>query len=184
MTLLSLTATLCAGLITGAASPATWDMKGYRAQQGLEAVAENETLTVRWDGAQGQELRVQFTIVAGTPTIRELAVRKTGGEWTTLGRNLVPEFSVTTGVRRTGHGLPNEHRWDVFWDAPLNHPEEVRRGKASYHAERGEVKTDGSRLEITFPGLELGVFSGTLQFTVYRGTNLLRQEAIAKTDEP
>jgi len=184
MTLLSLTATLCAGLITGAASPATWDMKGYRAQQGLEAVAENETLTVRWDGAQGQELRVQFTIVAGTPTIRELAVRKTGGEWTTLGRNLVPEFSVTTGVRRTGHGLPNEHRWDVFWDAPLNHPEEVRRGKASYHAERGEVKTDGARLEITFPGLELGVFSGTLQFTVYRGTNLLRQEAIAKTDEP
>src|SRR5207249_5830881 len=28
------------------------------------------------------------------------------------------------------------------------------------------------------------IFAGRLQFTVYRGTNLLRQEAIAKTDEP
>jgi len=39
-------------------------------------------------------------------------------------------------------------------------------------------------LEISFPGLSMGIFSGKLQFTVYRGANLLRQEAIAKTDEP
>ena len=91
---------------------------------------------------------------------------------------------MTTGVRRTGHGLTDEHRWDVFWDAPLNHAEEVRRFQASYHADRCEVKTDGARLEISFPGLTMGSFSGDLQFTVYRGTNLLRLEAIAKTDEP
>ena len=36
----------------------------------------------------------------------------------------------------------------------------------------------------TFPGVELGIFSGSLRYTVYRGTNLLRQEVIAKTDEP
>ena len=46
------------------------------------------------------------------------------------------------------------------------------------------MKTDGARLEISFPGLAMGIFSGRLQFTVYRGANLLRQEAIAKTDEP
>src|SRR6266516_7731707 len=39
-------------------------------------------------------------------------------------------------------------------------------------------------LEISFPGLSMGIFSGRLQFSVYRGANLLRQEAIAKTDEP
>src|SRR6266516_4620487 len=39
-------------------------------------------------------------------------------------------------------------------------------------------------LEISFPGLSMGIFSGKLQFTVYRGANLLRQEAIARTDEP
>jgi hypothetical protein len=32
--------------------------------------------------------------------------------------------------------------------------------------------------------LSLGVFAGDLQFTAYKGSNLLRQEAIAKTEEP
>ena len=107
-----------------------------------------------------------------------------GGKWVTLGRDLIPEFGVTTGVRRTGHGLPESNRWDVFWDAPLNHPEEVRRSAASYKADRMAVRTDGARLEVSFPGLSMGVFSGGLRFTVYRGTNLLRLEAVAKTDEP
>ena len=39
------------------------------------------------------------------------------------------------------------------------------------------MKTDGARIEVTFPGVEAGIFSGSLQYTVYRGTNLLRQEA-------
>jgi hypothetical protein len=101
-----------------------------------------------------------------------------------LGRDLVPEFGVTTGVRRTGHGLDHEHRWDVFWDAPLNHPDEVRRSIATFHSDRIEVKTDGARLEVSSPGLSMGSFSGGVRFTVYRGTNLLRVEAIARTDEP
>src|SRR6266404_2124812 len=99
------------------------------------------------------------------------------------GRNLLPEFGVTTGIRRKNHGLPETNRWDVFWDVPLNHTNEVRRFAASHHADRCAVKTDGARLEVSFPGLAMGIFSGTLQFTVYRGANLLRQEAIAKTDD-
>ena len=46
------------------------------------------------------------------------------------------------------------------------------------------MKNDGARLEVSFPGLEVGVFSGALKYTVYRGTNLLRQEVIGKTNEP
>ena len=103
-----------------------------------------------------QECLARFAIVDGVPTVTELAVRKKGGKWVTLGRNLIPEFGVTTGVRRTGHGLPEENRWDVFWDAPLNHPEEVRRAAASYNAERMSVRTDGARLEVSFPGLSMG----------------------------
>ena len=37
---------------------------------------------------------------------------------------------------------------------------------------------------MNFPGLSMGIFSGSLRFTSYRGSNLLRMEAIAKTDEP
>ena len=48
-------------------------------------------------------------------------------------------------------------------------PDEIRRDWARLHATGCKVKTDGARLEVTFPGLELGLFSGELQYTVYRG---------------
>ena len=88
-----LTATLCAGLFSGAAPPPTCDMTGYRPQPGLEAFSQDGSLNVRWDGEKGQELLAKLAIVNGTPTVRELAVRKKGGEWATVGRDLVPEFS-------------------------------------------------------------------------------------------
>jgi hypothetical protein len=69
-------------------------------------------------------------------------VRRKGGEWTTLGRDLVPDFGVTTGIRRTGHGLDHEHRRDVSRDTPLNHPGEVRRSGAVFRSDRVEGRTD------------------------------------------
>lgn len=105
--------------------------------------------------------------------------------------------------------LIEREKWQAFWDAPLlvpgtaprarpnapgeasarnpglpRKPEEIRRATATYQASSCRLKTDGARLEITFPGLSVGVFTGELRFTVYSGTNLLRMEAIAKTDEP
>lgn len=160
------------------------DLSQYRHLPGLEARVDRDALLVRWNGEPGQQLRAVFAIDKEIPIVRELAVRKKGKEWSVLGRNLTPEFGVTTGIRRANHGLSEEKRWDVFWDVPLNHTNDVRRFGASYRVNRCEVKTDGARLEISFPGLAMGIFSGRLQFTVYRGANLLRQEAIAKTDEP
>jgi len=94
-----------------------------------------------------------------------------------------------------------KNKWYAFWDAPLEvpgtrpgktptnlglprKPEEIHHVEASFHSESCSVKTDGDRLETTFPGLSMGIFSGNLLFTVYRGTNLIRMEAVAKTDEP
>ncbi|MGH9658016.1 MAG: hypothetical protein ACRD96_05690, partial [Bryobacteraceae bacterium] len=131
---------------------------------------------------------------------------------TVLGRDLVPEFHVTSGRRRISQqqlgplrqlGLDKDpavldrEKWKVFWDAPLVIPgstgtnpdlprtaDEIRRAAATFKTTSCQAKSDGGRLEVTFPGLSMGIFSGRLRFTVYKGTNLLRQEAIAKTDEP
>ena len=46
------------------------------------------------------------------------------------------------------------------------------------------MKTNGGRLEVSFPGVKLGVFAGRLEYTVYKGTNLIRQAIVAKTEEP
>jgi hypothetical protein len=104
----------------------------------------------------------------------------------------------------------DKYKWEAFWDAPLNvpggegahnnttppqrgvlnqpglprSPDEIKRASAVYHVTACEVRTNGARLEISFPGVQLGVFAGRLQFTVYKGANLIRQEIIAKTEEP
>ena len=99
-----------------------------------------------------------------------------------------------------------KNRWYAFWDAPLFIPEppaagrgtnppasrtlgpprtaaEIRRATASFHSSSCAVKTDGASLEVTFPGLSMGIFAGDLRFTVYRGANLIRMDAIASTNE-
>ncbi len=104
----------------------------------------------------------------------------------------------------------DRYKWDVFWDAPLDldqseprtggnppprdgvahqpglprRPEEVSRAVSTFRPGDCLVVTNGARMEASFGGLQLGPFQGRLQFTVYRGTNLIRLEAIASTTEP
>ena len=57
------------------------DMSQYKAASGLTASVEQDALVVTWGGENNQELRARFAIDSGTPTVRELAVRKAGGQW-------------------------------------------------------------------------------------------------------
>jgi hypothetical protein len=220
----------------------------YKAMPGLTASVEQDMLTVSWTGQSGADLRARYAIDSGQPLIRELAVKKAGGQWAILGKNLTPEYHVVSGVRRMGNDQANplkaagieltqqvidKNRWYAFWDAPLvlpggkemqeeaawarsrqaaanadgrggrgqapqdpqaelqpgravgkqRTPDEIRRADASFHATSCSVKTDGASLVVSFPGLSMGIFSGDLQFTVYKGTNLLRMDAAARTSE-
>ena len=225
------------------------NLSQYKAAQGLTAAIDQDMLVVSWTGQNGAELRARYGIDAGQPVIRDLAVKKAGGQWTTLGKNLTPEYHVVSGVRRMANDQANplrqagielteeviaKNRWYAFWDAPLvmpgsqelqdeaawqrarqvggrgegnaggrggrgqepqavlqpnrtvgpqRTPSEIRRADASFHTTSCSVKTDGASLMVTFPGLSMGIFAGDLQFTVYKGTNLLRMDAAAKTGE-
>src|SRR5688500_18980489 len=252
-----------------AASPLNCNLTEYKAASGLTAAVEGGQLTVSWNGQNSSQLRARFAIVGGTPTIRDLSVRRGGGEWAVLGQNLTPEYRVTTGIRRMSNDQANafaslgidvtqevidKNRWYAFWDAPLSIPgyypatagrggagggrqgqppavqttgqggtiaeqvaaiqsgsrgrpgynpspnppgftggrgfglprtkEEIRRGVSAFSASSCDVKSDGGSLAVTFPGMKLGIFDGNLRFTVYRGTNLIQMDAIARTNEP
>lgn len=239
---------------TASADPLNCDVTAYKAMPGLTAAVADETLAVTWEGDNGSELRLRFAIDRGTPTIRELAIRRKGGAWTTMATNVTPEFRVVSGVRRVtqqqlrpdsiaalGGTVTPEIRelyskdgewvaeavragqikaedvervkWEAFWDAPLylegsgvrppSHATsippmqgiftqpglprtaaEVTRATATYQTKSCDVKTNGARLEISFPGVDLGVFAGRLQYDVFKGSNLIRQMLIAKTDRP
>src|SRR5437867_1029019 len=96
------------------AAALTCDLTHYRREKGIEAAVQGDALIVQWSGERGESLRVAFAIEQGTPIIRELALKNARGPRIALGRNLRPEFGVTTGLRRSGHGLPQENRWDVY----------------------------------------------------------------------
>jgi hypothetical protein len=188
------------------------DMTQYKESAGLTASLAQDVLEVTWSGKDGSDVRARYAIDNGQPVVRELSIRKKGGQWATLGQNLAPEYHVVSGLRRMSSdhvnsipaaGIPltpeviAKNRWYAFHDAPLEipgdsgkqepplprKPEEIRRADSSFKATGCSVKTDGGRIEVNFPGLSMGIFSGSLQFTSYRGTNLIRMDAIAKTDE-
>src|SRR5262249_47056186 len=68
------------------ADPLTCDLSEYKAAQGLTAAVEQETLVVTWSGQNGADVRARYGIDSGKPVVRELAIRRAGGQWTTLGR--------------------------------------------------------------------------------------------------
>ncbi len=201
-----------AAIITG--QTFNCNLQGYKPLDGLKAEVRGSALSVVWRGEGDQQLRAEFTITDGQPLVRELAVRKGSGPWVVLAGNLQPEFHVTSGKRRMSQAMVTQYKllgievtkelydkekWNSFWDAPLvvpgvvgkgdttnlpRLPSEIHRMDSSFHSNSCRVASDGARLAVTFPGLDLGIFSGELQYTVYRGSNLLRQEAIAKTEEP
>ncbi|MBI3264594.1 MAG: hypothetical protein HYZ58_15820 [Acidobacteria bacterium] len=217
------------------ADPLKCDLAQYKGSPGLTAAVEQDLLVVSWAGQGGAELRARFAIDGAQPIIRDLAIRKPGGQWAILGQNLSPEYHVTTGVRRMTEQqaqplralgieitpeIIEKNKWYAFWDSPLfvppspdaaaqgqrgqeagrgrgqgapptarvlgppRTPAEIRRAMASFNTTSCSVKTDGARIEVTFPGLSMGLFAGNLRFTVYRGANLFRMDAVAKTDAP
>src|SRR5215510_8426768 len=202
--------------VTGATSPVpafdavACDLSQYKAASGLTASMEQNVLTVAWNGQNGSEMRTRYAIDNGTPIVRELSVRKSGGQWVTLGQNLQPDYHFISGIRRmstqqadplknAGVELTPEviakNRWYAFWNAPLvmkpgreiigppRSPSDIKQGTATFHSTSCSVKTDGATIEVTFPGLSMGIFSGDLRFTAYRGTNLIRMDALATTKE-
>lgn len=102
-------------------------------------------------------------------------------------------------------------KWDAFWDAPLftqdvpplSHQtsipsriplqkqfglprleSEINRTMATYQVNGCEVRTNGARLEIIFPNVSAGIFEGYLQYDIFKGSGLVRQMFVAKTNDP
>jgi hypothetical protein len=141
----------------------------------------------------GNNLRPEYEVTAGRRRVDELRLRALHD----MGEELTPEAM-------------DREKWLSSWDAPLSvpgvasghlgvfpgvekiralmglprKPEEISRASATYSASSCEVATDGARVTVAFDGLSMGIFSGRLQYTMFRGTNLIRQEAIAKTEQP
>jgi len=190
-----LAATLSDNVLT-----ATWDGdRGSQLRMRLVLASGTPTiqdLSIRRSGSDWRSL-----VANATPEFRIVSgLRRMSNQ------QMVPLRGL--GVELTDE-IVDRYRFEPFWDAPLDlsapsgrggnpppadgvanqpglprKPDEITRATARYHATSCELKTNGARLEVSFPGADLGVFSGTLRFSIFRGGNVIQQEMLATTSRP
>ena len=222
---LALTLTLLAS--AAHADPMSCALDSVRAQPGLTVWQAGDVLTVQWDGDRNQQLRMQFALRQGTPTIHELAVRRPGstGGWGVVAADAIPDYRVISGLRRMSNqqmaplrGLGVDLTTEIVDTVPLGSvlgraarcdaalgPRRQpaaggrRRQSAGSAAQAGRnqarrrpsiartactVKTNGARLEIRFPACSSACSAASLQYSIFKGSNLIQQEILATTNEP
>ncbi len=144
-----------------------------------------------WNGEDGLEWKAEMGICQEAPCVFEIAYKR-NGSWIRLSGMLRPQFKVITS-RRTTHNPQRiktiaadekpDYQWDTYSDDPFSRKEWVKEANERWSTEHMTVTRNGGHTVVSFDGLELGTFSGGCEFHFFEGTNLIRMEAVASTQE-
>ena len=127
-------------------------------------------LNVIWKDSSGQTWRANFSLDPTKPLIHSIAVN--GND---VVRDAKPIYRCAIGKRTGG--------WDVFFDNPSTNSEGTRHFVAEFQPTAVTVRSIGNRVELTFDGMRMGIFEGTLRYDFYPETALIQQIAVLKTSE-
>jgi hypothetical protein len=119
----------------------------------------------------GRPCTAQFSLDPARPLITSIAVN---GK--TVISRAQPVYRGATGKRRGG--------FDQFFDFPPSHPEGTRNFLGVFKMTAAHAKFEGDRLDISFDGLQLGIFRGNIHYIFFPGSTLIQQRAIVSTNEP
>ena len=149
-----------------------------------------ENQIIYWNGEDGLRWKAQMGIVDQKPCIVELGYEK-NNQWFLVGNMLTPQFKVVTGKRTThnpqrekpvGADEKPDYQWDTYSDDPFS-KKDVKEAVQEWNTTQMSVKVSGNHTTVSFDGLTLGQFKGGCDFNFFEGTNLIRMEAVASTDE-
>jgi hypothetical protein len=152
------------------AAPVSFDVTRVRTGP-ITVAQEGDMAVVRWQDSTSRTWEASFNLEPARPLI---AAIKVGGK--TVVQNAVPIYSAQTGKRRGG--------FDEFFDFPPSHPEGTRSFQGVLRITGARAETLGDRVEITFDGFQMGIFSGSVRYVFYPGSRLIQQAAVASTSEP
>jgi hypothetical protein len=181
---LSSTTSLAAALVLlqSAVAAAPIDQTGYDKNCTVHVSSGGNAINVEWpmDGGSG---RVRLDVSGNGPLIDGLRVL------TGLVRELPPPilsnfdpvWFLTVGERRLAPEKPPEQKWEVFFDNPHQRPHDVFASKLELKQVR--VTGTGSRATVSIDTLTIGPFTGSLEFTFYAGSPLIRVDAVVQTQK-
>jgi hypothetical protein len=151
------------------AAPISVDLTGVR-HGPVGAAVKDQALVIDWQDAAHHQWQARFSLDSARPLITSISAD---------GRNIVesawPYYRCTTGKRSGG--------WDAFFDFPPDNPAGTRQFLTEFHPTMASARTVGDRLEVTFDGMKIGIFDGSLRYTFYPGTPLIQQTALVSTQE-
>ena len=172
---------VCAGTILGGGSARgaiRVDLTRFRPSPNFAVSQSGDLLTLERTGESHISLRLKLNLGDAEKLIAELSqVASPGGPRNIILEDAAPAFWVYVGRR---HGT-----WeDSYFDNPSSRPREISSYFSNLVIEGCRVESDGNQLHVTIPGLKMGYSSGDLVFTVYGGSNLVKQVAVVSTQEP
>ena len=137
----------------------------------VEVELAGASLQVHWPDERQRRWFAEFSLDPDEPLLTTIALGQAE-----VVRKARPFYQGETGKRRRG--------WNAFFDFPPSHPEGTQRFEAIFHLRSAKVRSLGERVELYFEGLSLGSFEGGIAYTIYPGSRLIQQEAVAVTYEP
>lgn len=150
-----------------------------------------DTKTISWMGEDGLRWEACMGIDNESPCILELKYEK-NGQWLLIGSMLYPKFRVITAKRTTVNPQrvkertadeKTDYQWDTYSDDPFSHKENVKQSDSCFQSKKMHIVKEENHTTVIFDGLTMGNFSGTCEFHFFDGTNLIRMEACASTQE-
>jgi hypothetical protein len=129
------------------------------------------SLTVKWPSENKRTWTAEFSLDPKSPLITAISA-----EGKAVIQRARPWYHVETGKRRGG--------WDEFFDFPPSHPEGTRAFEGTFEISSARAQTIGDRVEVTFDGLHVGIFQGSIRYEFFPGSRLIEQAAVVSTKEP
>src|SRR5579863_7985530 len=115
----------------------------------ITVTSDSQSATVRWKDAASRQWSAEFSLDPAKPLITAISVD---------GKKVIdrasPVYRASTGKRRGG--------WDAFFDFPPTAPEGTRSFLGEFHATRARAISIGDRVEMSFDGMKLGIFEGSI----------------------
>jgi hypothetical protein len=137
----------------------------------VTVTATAQAATVHWSDESARPWTAEFSLDPKAPLITAITVN--GAAVVERAR---PFYQCTTGKRRGG--------WDEFFDFPPSHPDGTRTFLGQFTLKSARAKTIGDRVEMTFDGLRMGIFEGSIRYVIYPHSRLMEQVAVVSTQEP
>ena len=137
----------------------------------IAVLKTDSELQVQWNDASQRHWQTSFSLDSSRPLITAISVDNR-----VIIERANPVYRCATGKRTGG--------WDAFFDFPPANSEGTRHFVQEFHPTSVHASTVGDRLEISFNGMKLGIFEGTLRYIFYPKSTLIQQVAVLSTMEP